>query len=86
MVIVNFIKKLEICHFADTECQIKAVQHIINDHSKDGIPSIGLPPIETMKIKEILISANPKTSVNLEMMLKNMQMNGLGQAKILKIE
>lgn len=51
----------------------------------NGLPSLGIPSLNPLRINKIAIKQNPESPVNIEIVMKNVDLTGINTLKFSKI-
>lgn len=80
------VKEFTICKNDDETCMKSTATAIIQAGlAPNGIPSIGMPSLNPLRINEISVKQDPDSPVNVEIIMKNVDLTGFENSKFIKL-
>ncbi|XP_075146403.1 protein takeout-like [Haematobia irritans] len=73
------------CKNADESCLVKASNEVIANYYT-GLPSIALKSFDPLHIEKLVLKRNPKSPVNIEVQLSNLEVEGFKTLKVSKFQ
>lgn len=74
------------CKQTDEKCLISTGNTIMRmAAANDGIPGLGFPNLNPLRVEEIIIKQNPDSPVNIKITVKNLDATGVGLGNITKM-